>query len=171
MNGNRTMRRCIVLMGIVGCPSGCSTPHDDAESPTRPPADEDPEAVHDREECVSYEPGPCPPLFSRMYLGGAAPDDYVVADLEDVGELVCNGKGLFVDVSVFEDVDMVGMSVLRNSQCMAGCFVPCMFTNVCVAKDPAAQACVHACTLPFDLDEAGCEAFLAECLGDPMACK
>jgi hypothetical protein len=48
---------------------------------------------------------------------------------------------------------------------------PCGFTNVCVAKGPEAQSCVHACTLPFDMDEAACEAFLAECLGDPMACQ
>lgn len=64
---------------------------------------------------------------------------------------------------------MVGINVVSNSQCTAGCFVPCMFTNVCMARDPATRSCVHACTLPFDLDEAGCEAFLAECLGDPKA--
>jgi hypothetical protein len=165
------MRRYIVLAWLVGCTAGCSNAHDDAEPPIRPPGDDDPEAVNDREECVSYELGPCPPLFSRTFIGGASADHPVVADLEDVGEPVCNGKGLFVDVSVFEDVDMVGIDVLSNSQCTAGCFVPCGFTNVCVSKGPAAQSCVHACTLPFDMDEAGCEAFLAECLGDPMACK
>jgi hypothetical protein len=165
------MRRCIVLAWLVGCSPGGSKTHDDGEPPIQPPGEDDPEAVNDREECVSYELGPCQPWFSRLFLGGAAADDYVVADLEDVGEPVCNGKGLLVDVSVFEDVDLVGIDVLSNSQCTAGCFVPCGFTNVCVAKDPEAQSCVHACTLPFDMDEAVCEAFLAECLGDPMACK
>lgn len=163
------MRRCIVLACLVGCSPGGSRAHDDAEPPLRPPTEDDPETVNDREECASYDLGPCPPWFSRTFLGGASADDYVVADLEDVAEPVCNGKGLFVDVSVFEDIDMVGIDVLSNSQCTAGCFVPCMFTNVCMATDPAARSCVHACTLPFDMDEAGCEAFLAECLGDPMA--
>jgi hypothetical protein len=165
------MRRSIVLACLIGCTPGCSTTQDDAEPPIRPPTNDDPEAANDREECESYEPGPCPPWFSWMYVAGAGADDQAVADLEDVGEPVCKGKGLFVDVSVFEDVDMVGLHVLSNSQCTAGCFVPCAFTNICMATGPAAQSCVHACTLPFDLDEAGCEAFLAECLGDPMACK
>lgn len=165
------MQRFIALAWLVGCSAEGAKAHDDAEPPTRPPGEDDPEAMNDREECLSYELGPCPPWFSRMYRGGAAADDYVVADLEDIGEPVCNGKGLFVDVSVFDDVDMVGLEVLSNSQCAAGCFVPCNFTNVCAARGPQAQSCVHACTLPFDMDEAGCEAFLTECLGDPMACK
>lgn len=157
------MNRAIILLlaWLVGC-----TP-EPSEDP-RPEADQ---AAKDREECRNYDfdvLDTCPLGFSHSYVSGTPVER--IALIEDVAQSVCNDNGWFIDSSVFEDIDMVGMHVLKNSECTAGCFLPCGYTNVCMAKDPAAQACIHACT-PVDINKTECEAFLSECLGDPFACK
>lgn len=154
-------RAFLLLAWLVGC---VSEPNEEEPKPTPD------QAAKDREECRNYDfdvLDTCPLGFSHSFASGASIDG--IALVEDVAESVCNDKGWFIDSSVFDDIDVIGMHVLQNSECTAGCFLPCGYTNVCMAKDPAAQTCIHACT-PVDITKTECEAFLSECLGDPLAC-
>lgn len=170
------MKRIPILLALL---LGCSTDGtgDDDLPPSHPPpgqADEDEDA--DFEECrlgAAKAEAICPSWWGRIvrHGPGSSDPDPAFVELEDVAEPVCNGLGLFAEPEDFEGAPGgPEVTIVRNEHCSVVCFPQCAFTSVCYAANPSGRACGHACTVPGDMTEAECEAFVAECLGDPSAC-
>ncbi|MCX4242529.1 hypothetical protein [Paraliomyxa miuraensis] len=166
------MKRLIVIVWLAGCADGGI---DDPSPMHEPDMGADIDVEKEKEECaISNVAAICPLSWAWKVDTGptisASNPDFV--ELADVAEPVCNGHGLF---AVPDDLEGATagpeVTVVHNSQCRATCFPQCSFTSVCYAMNPGGRGCGHSCTAPLDLTREECEAFVAECIGDPTACE
>ncbi|MCX4242524.1 hypothetical protein [Paraliomyxa miuraensis] len=156
------MRTAAIVLVLAGCAV-------DGEQPEPSPTEEAEEECSRGVEMIETL---CPWAWSISTGSDSVPDDPHLVELEDVAEPVCNGMGLFAEPDDFGDAPLgPRVTIVRNSHCAIVCYPQCGFTNACYAKNPSGQACGHACAPMDDMSEAECEAFVAECIGDPAACE
>lgn len=111
----------------------------------------------------------CPPSWARKYHSG--PREEPTIEVADIGEPVCNGRGVYVEPAFFEAVHfdtIVGVTLVSNSQCSIVCYPECRIGSVCWAERPDGQQCGNAC-MAGELTEDECTELVAECLGEDAA--
>ncbi|MCX4239104.1 hypothetical protein [Paraliomyxa miuraensis] len=166
------MKRFIMIVWLAGCADGGigdSPPMDE------PDMGADIDIEKEKKECsLANVAAICPRNWGWTVDAGPeiSEDDPDFVELADVAETVCNGHGLFAEPDDFEGaIGGPEVTIVHNSQCRVTCYPQCSFTSVCYAPNPGGRGCGHSCEPLSNSTRQECEAFVAECIGDPTACE
>jgi hypothetical protein len=165
-----SMRVFVALAWLTSCSDDGA--RDDHQP--RPPHGGDDDAAMDREECERARVSECPPGWGFTINSGPGAGqnagDLEYVELEDVGEPVCNGQGVYATPEALQGAGAIAaVTLVKNSQCVIVGNPECALGSLCWAERSDGQQCGTSCTYGQGITEDECTDFVAECIGNGAA--